>query len=265
MSKHNHNPQWHEPVSRLEIETDYSLEDKTLENTIEVGQVDFVDSAADKEAPGHEMPGKVQEKIQNLKDKAQDIKDKAQDVTQKITEKASEVKATRTSGLSGAVGKLGTAGAAKAQSAGTALWTLIQRNPLQALSVIGSTYWLLQNNKVTASQPPVSLTDAAEKVGSVAGSVQAAAGNLKDQVQDHAKHGAGWFGRTLQSNPLAIGAMALVFGAGLGFAVPETSYEDKLLGKTCDTLAGKATEAATDLGHKVQSVAQTAVHGAIKF
>ena len=58
--------------------------------------------------------------------------------------------------------------------------------------------------------------------------------------------------------------MGIVFGAGLGFAVPETNYEHKTLGKTRDALADKATAAAQGLGQKVTTVAQTAVHDAIE-
>ena len=46
--------------------------------------------------------------------------------------------------------------------------------------------------------------------------------------------------------------MAIVFGAGLGFAVPETPYEDNLLGETRDKLADKAQEAAQDFDQKVR-------------
>jgi len=243
------------------------------------------------------VAGKAQDVAQGVAEKAQDVAQgvagkaqdaaqsvagKAQDVTQKITETASGAKAAAGGALdsaksavpaakgvlSSAAGKIGTASATGVQSAGSALWALIQRNPLQAIFVFASLIWLFRNNKAAASQPPVSLSDAAgdaaEKVGSVAGHVQVAATNLSNQVSDQASRGAGWFTRTLQENPLAIGAMAIVFGVGLGFAVPETPYEDKLLGETRDKLAGKAQEAAQDLTQKVTTVAQSAVHEAVE-
>jgi len=281
MSKSVSRPEWHEPVNTVSVELNDPLED-----TIEGGEVLLVDgpidavplgsasrSVRDNHFPRHsagpmpdlETTGK--ETTNKVKDTVQDLKGKAHDMTQKITETASNVKAAganATGVLSGAAGKISAAGTTGVQSAGTALWTLVQRNPLQAICVLASLIWLLRNNKTAASQPPVSLNDAAEKFGSVAGQVQGAASNLRSQVQDQAQHGAGWFSQTLQANPLAIGAMAIVFGAGLGFAVPETPYEDSLLGKTRDQLAGKAQEAAQDLGHKVQTVAQTAVHEALE-
>ena len=229
---------------------------------------------------------KTQDLAQGVADKVQDVAQsvagKAQDVTQKVAEKTSTVKAAAGDALdsaksavpaakgvlSNAAGKIGTASASGAQSVGSALWTLIQRNPLQAIFVISSLIWLFRSNKAAASQPPVSLTDAAgdaaEKVGTVAGQVQVAATNLSSQVSEQATRGAGWFTQTLQTNPLAIGAMAIVFGAGLGFSVPETPYENNLLGKTRDELADKVQAAAQDLTQKVTTVAQTAAHDAVE-
>ena len=221
---------------------------------------------------------KAQDAVSAVQDKAQDIAqtvtDEAQDVGQKAAEGVASAKDAAANALESAksavpaaqsvAGKISTATTSGAKSAGFGLWLLVQRNPLPALFAISSLVWLFRSNKKTSAQPPVSLTDAAQKVGSVAGHAQVAAGNLKDQVSEQAAHGAGWFSRTLQENPLAIGAMAIVFGAGLGFAVPETPYEDKLLGKTRDQLADKAQAAAQDLTQKVSTVAQSVVHEAVE-
>ena len=232
------------------------------------------------------VTGKAQDVAQTVTDKAQDvaqtIADKAQDVTGKVADKASVAKAAAGDAvdsakaavpaakgvLGNAASKIGTASASGAQSAGSALWLLFQRNPLQAIFVIASVIWLVRNNKATAAQPPVSITDAAgnaaEKVGTVAGHVQVAATNLTGQVSDQASRSASWFSKTLYENPLAIGAMAIVFGAGLGFSVPESDYENKMLGKKRDELADKVTAAAQDLTQKVTTVAQTAAHDAVE-
>jgi uncharacterized protein YjbJ (UPF0337 family) len=211
---------------------------------------------------------KAQNTAQGVADKAQDAAqtaaNKAKDAAQKIADTASTAK--NAAADAGSKSKSAVAGAASI--AGMSVWSLVQRNPLQAILFLFSLVWLIRSNNATASQPAVSPSDAAgdaaEKMGTVAGQVQVAAGNLGSQVQSQAQAGAGWFSKTLQSNPLAIGAMGIVFGAGLGFAVPETSYEHKTLGKTRDALADKAQAAAQDLGHKVTTVAQTAVHEAIE-
>ncbi len=229
-------------------------------------------SAQDIAGKAQDLSASVADKAQDLSasvaDKAQDtaqaVADKAKDAAQKIAGKADAAKSAATD--AGSKSKSVVAGAAS--TAGMSIWSLIQRNPLQAIVFLSSLVWLVRNNRATSSLPPVSPSDAAggaaEKVGTVAGQVQVAAGNLGSQVQTHAQQGAGWFSKTLQSNPLAIGAMGIVFGAGLGFAVPETNYEHKTLGKTRDALADKAQAAAQGLGQKVTTVAQAAVHEAIE-
>jgi hypothetical protein len=206
----------------------------------------------------------VQEAAQKLTDNGAAAKSAVSGALGTVKATASDVGPAAANALSSVAGKIGTTSAGAAQSAGAALWTIIQRNPLQVIAVFASLIWLFRNNKEAAQPPPVSLNDSAEKVGSVAGQVQVAANNLGSQVQQQAKQGAGWFSRTLQENPLAIGAMAVVFGAGLGFAVPESSYEHKLLGETRDKLADKTQGAAQDLGQKVQTVAQTVVYEALE-
>ncbi len=233
-----------------------SVQDKAQDMAQNVTQA--AQSAADK---AQELSATVADKAQ---DTAQAVADKAKDAGQKIADKADSAKTAAVD--AGSKSKSAVAGAAS--TAGMSLWSLIQRNPLQAILFIASLVWLVRNNNATSSLPAVSPSDAAgdaaEKVGTVAGQVQVAASNLGSQVQTQAQAGAGWFSSTLQSNPLAIGAMGIVFGAGLGFAVPETNYEHKTLGKTRDALADKATAAAQDLTQKVTTVAQTAVHEAIE-
>ena len=218
---------------------------------------------------------KAQDVAQSVAGKAKDaastVADKAQDVSQKISDGATSVKASVGAAVpatTSALSKVGSAGASGVSSFGTILWTLIQRNPLQAIAVIASLTWLFRSNKAAASQPPVSVADAAggaaEKVGTVAGQVKVAASNLGSQVQDQANRGTDWFSRTLQETPLAIGAIAVAIGAGLGLAVPESGYEHQLLGKTRDDLVGTISTQAQDVAQKVVTVAQTAVHEAVE-
>ena len=220
----------------------------------------------------------VQDVAKTTQDAAQNVAAKAQGVTQRVTDKASTMKAAASNALDaaktaapaakGTLDKIGTASASGAQGAGTALWLLFQRNPLQVVFVISSLVWLFRNNKAAASQPPVSITDAAgdtaEKVGSAAGHVQVAATNLGSQVSDQASRGTSWFSKMLFENPLAIGAMAIVFGAGLGFSLPESSYENKLLGRTRDEIADRVQTVAQDFTQKVTTVAQTVAHDAVE-
>lgn len=265
MIRKDNKPHYHKPVSSEATSTEQTevviIEVfDPLEDTIEVGEVFVID------APIYPVPlgEKAQDLAQSVSDKASTARAAAGDALDAVKSAIPAAKGV----LGSAASRIGTASATGVQSAGAALWLFFQRNPLQAILVISSLIWLFRSSKAAANQPPVSLTDAAgdatKKVGTVADHVQVAAVNLGSQVSDQASRSAGWFSKTLYENPLAVGAMAIVFGAGLGFSVPESGYENKLLGKTRDDLADKVQAAAQDLTQKVTTVAQTAAHDAVE-
>ena len=231
----------------------------------------------------------VKDKAEDLKDKAEDLKDKAADVKDAVQDKAQGIAqnisstahtiASRAQNAAQTIaGKAEDAKAAAADAGqksksviagaagtvGIGLWSIVQRSPLQTIFFLSSLIWLLRSNGAAASQTPVSVGEAAEKVGTLSGQVQVTAGSLGTQVKTSAQQGAGWFSTTMQENPLVIGAIALAGGLALGLVVPETAYENKTLGKTRDQLLDKATEAASDLTHKVTAVAQTAAREAVE-
>ena len=229
---------------------------------------DLKDKAADvKDA----VQDKAQDMAQNISSTAHIIADKAQDAAQTIAGKAEDVKAAIAGKAEDAKAAAVDAGqksksviAGAAGTVGMGLWSVVQRSPLQTIFFLFSLIWLLRNNSATASQTPVSVGEAAEKVGTLSGQVQVTAGNLGTQVKTSAQQGAGWFSTMLQENPLVIGAIALAGGLALGLVVPETAYENETLGKTRDQLLDKATEAASDLTHKVTAVAHTAAREAVE-
>ena len=192
------------------------------------------DMAQNLSSTAQDITSKAQNAVSGIAHKAQDAAqtaaDKAKDAAQTIAAKAEAAKATAVD--AGKKSKSAVTGAAG--TVGMGLWSIFQRSPLQAIVFISSLVWLLRNNSATASQTPVSGGEAAEKVGTLSGQVQVAADNLGTQFKTSAQQGAGWFSTTLQKNPLVIGAMALVAGLGLGLAVPETAYENKILGRTRD-------------------------------
>jgi ABC-type transporter Mla subunit MlaD len=67
---------------------------------------------------------------------------------------------------------------------------------------------------------------------------------------------------TLHENPLAFGAAALVVGAAVGFALPRTPGEDKIMGETRDAVIRRAGSAAHDaailVGHIGEKTAESA-------
>ena len=59
----------------------------------------------------------------------------------------------------------------------------------------------------------------------------------------------------LEENPLALGAIALAVGAAVGFAIPATQYEGKLMGDARENLVQRAQDAAGSLVDKAKRVA----------
>jgi ElaB/YqjD/DUF883 family membrane-anchored ribosome-binding protein len=59
-----------------------------------------------------------------------------------------------------------------------------------------------------------------------------------------------------QENPLAVGALAMASGLGLGLLLPSTRKEDELLGPTRDRLMGEAKEAVEQVGQKAKETAR---------
>ena len=244
---------------------------ETVKNKAE----DLKDKAEDLKDKAADVKDAVQDKAQGMaqnisstahtiaskaQDAAQTVASKAQNAAQTIAGKAEDAKAAAAD--AGQKSKSVIAGAAG--TVGMGLWSIVQRSPLQTIFFLSSLIWLLCSNGATASQTPVSVGEAAEKVGTLSGQVQVTAGSLGTQVKTSAQQGAGWFSTTMQENPLVIGAIALAGGLALGLVVPETAYENKTLGKTRDQLLDKATEAASDLTHKVTAVAQTAAREAVE-
>ncbi len=62
----------------------------------------------------------------------------------------------------------------------------------------------------------------------------------------------------LEENPLALGAVALAVGAAVGFAIPSTKYEGKLMGDARENLVQRAQDAAGSLVDKAKQVASEA-------
>jgi ElaB/YqjD/DUF883 family membrane-anchored ribosome-binding protein len=94
-----------------------------------------------------------------------------------------------------------------------------------------------------------------EKAGDVVENVQNRAGDIAWQAQYRAQRAQGQLERMLRENPLAVGAAAIVLGAAIGLAVPETEQEHKLMGQARDNVMDKAKEAAGDTMDKVKRVA----------
>lgn len=104
-----------------------------------------------------------------------------------------------------------------------------------------------------------SATAAYESVSGAADSTyrtaKGAAGDAYNKIGDLGSQVKRQYNTHLNENPLIIGAVALAVGAVVGFAIPLTDYEEKLMGETRDNLMSKAGVTARGALDKVQDIA----------
>src|SRR5688500_8778664 len=105
-------------------------------------------------------------------------------------------------------------------------------------------------------------TTAYDTVSDKLGNVYSSAGDVTQRAYDrvgevgtmaHEK-----YDQYIEENPLAVGAVALAVGAAVGFAIPSTRYEGKLMGDARENLVSRAQEAAGTLVDKAKQVANEA-------
>jgi ElaB/YqjD/DUF883 family membrane-anchored ribosome-binding protein len=68
----------------------------------------------------------------------------------------------------------------------------------------------------------------------------------------------------VEEKPLAVAAAALAVGAAVGFAIPSTTYEGRMMGDARDELLSKAEDTATELVDKAEEVASDAAQAVSK-
>ncbi|MDP9474687.1 MAG: DUF3618 domain-containing protein [Actinomycetota bacterium] len=99
---------------------------------------------------------------------------------------------------------------------------------------------------------------ARERASQLGEGAQERASQLSEGAQEQAQRAKGGFQRMLQENPLAVGALAVGVGAAVGFSVPETQKENRVMGEARDNLVERGKEKAEELKPKVKSVAEQA-------
>jgi ElaB/YqjD/DUF883 family membrane-anchored ribosome-binding protein len=102
-------------------------------------------------------------------------------------------------------------------------------------------------------------SSAYEGLTSAAGSAYEGIGSGIETVGTQARHLAGTaqdqYEYYIEENPLAVGAVALAFGAAVGFMIPSTQTENRLVGEYRDDLVSRAGDIARGALDKVQQVA----------
>lgn len=97
-----------------------------------------------------------------------------------------------------------------------------------------------------------------QAVGDVTGNVGQTAGEVVQRGQYAAREAGIQFREMLDSNPLALGVVALGAGAALGVMVPETQREQELLGDTGEKVMEAVQQKTSETMDKVDRVAQKA-------
>ncbi len=99
------------------------------------------------------------------------------------------------------------------------------------------------------------IEQARDTVGGVAEQARDTAGQLAGQAQSQVRRAEDTFQSQMYENPLGVAAVALALGAAVGFGLPRTEHENRLMGEARDNLVEKAQEVAQDTVEKVQRVA----------
>jgi hypothetical protein len=97
-----------------------------------------------------------------------------------------------------------------------------------------------------------------DAAGHLAHQAQDAMGNAAHMARDEAMRVERGLEATLQSNPLALGAVALAVGAAVGYSLPRTQREDELMGEVRDRLFHGATDMAQDAAKSLQHLTSDA-------
>ena len=95
---------------------------------------------------------------------------------------------------------------------------------------------------------------ARQRASQVGGQLQDRAGEAGQQAQQQAQRAKSGFRQILQDSPLALGALALGVGAAVGFAIPETSKENEVMGETRDNLVERGKQSARETRERAQRV-----------
>jgi hypothetical protein len=88
--------------------------------------------------------------------------------------------------------------------------------------------------------------------------VASSAETALDETRRVARRSQNRLNQMLRDNPIAVGAAAMVLGAAVGLALPETERENELMGETRDNALEQAQHLAQTTVEKVKDAAADA-------
>lgn len=94
--------------------------------------------------------------------------------------------------------------------------------------------------------------DVRSGVRSAASGLSETAADLRQRTVQTTRRARNQFQRLLHENPLMVGAAAVVVGAAVGMALPETERENEWLGETRDNVVDKAQDVARNAATRAQ-------------
>jgi ElaB/YqjD/DUF883 family membrane-anchored ribosome-binding protein len=101
-----------------------------------------------------------------------------------------------------------------------------------------------------------------EMISNVQNTTREQAAYLANQARTQARYAKSEMQHLLETNPLALGVVAVAAGAIIGLMLPRTQTENQLMGETRDRLMDQAKTTAKETVKKVQHVAEEAYESA---
>jgi Protein of unknown function (DUF3618) len=148
------------------------------------------------------------------------------------------------------------------ESGGNSLVNRIRNNPIPAMMAGVGLAWLAFGNGATTryqySTGDASARREADRVRRASiGAGRAPQGTVA--ARDALRRGQHRLQSMIQEYPLAVGAAAVLVGASLGMAVPETEQENQLMGEASESARQRAEEAATGVVDRAKEAAADVV------
>ncbi len=106
----------------------------------------------------------------------------------------------------------------------------------------------IDNRRDYAAQPRAYTSNVSERASNMIGSA-------RDRWQRTTRNTTNGLQRLMRDNPLLVGAAAVLVGAAVGAALPETERENEMMGETRDTVVNQAQEMAQNAASTVKDVA----------
>jgi hypothetical protein len=146
-----------------------------------------------------------------------------------------------------------------ADTASSAASTVADTARSAASSVAGTARSAASTVAETASSAASTVADTARNVQHT---TREQATYLANQAKAQARYAKTEFEYLMETNPLALGVVAVAAGAIIGLMLPRTQAEDRLMGETRDRLMDQAKSTAKETLNKVQHVAGEAYQAA---